>query len=92
MSAGLHHMSQAPSGSDPARSRMDPAVQAQATALKMLAARADHLRDRIGTLLQTVQQDPVGDRTRQSMYPWQVSVGQVEGKHTSGQILIRCIC
>jgi len=52
------------------RTAVDPETQAQTTALRMLAARADQLRDRIGLLLQTIMQDPVGDRTRGSMYPW----------------------
>lgn len=70
MASGLHHMSQAASGSTQLKTQMDPTLQAQATALRLLAARADKLRDSILNLLNIIQQDPVGDRTRQSILPW----------------------
>jgi hypothetical protein len=66
--SGLYSLSQPPSA--PVRSRVDPEAQAQITSLRMLAARADHLRDRIGELAMIINQDPVGDRHRQTMLPW----------------------
>jgi hypothetical protein len=70
MASGLYHMSQAASGSNQLKTQMDPTLQAQATALRLLAARADKLRDSILNLLNIIQQDPVGERTRQSILPW----------------------
>lgn len=45
-------------------------MSATTTSLRMLVARADQLRDRIGHLAQLIQQDPVNDPSRQTLLPW----------------------
>lgn len=74
MTLPSHLATQTPGGTGstnpPTTAKPDSRLQGHATALRMLAARADLLRDRIGELAMVIGQDPVGDPMRQSMLPW----------------------
>lgn len=56
------------------QSLVDPGLAAlpslTISALRTLAAKSDRTRDLVGGLLQSIQLDPLGDRSRGSLLTW----------------------